>query len=118
MNKLKLFVAALIISSPMHLLASGMMDSTYPEHGAMLMQQAKRVEMHFKSPVKVANVKVVSGEGVPIAITYDRHMFAAMAMERITIELPDLKPDTYTVYWEALAEDGQSMDGKFGFMQH
>ncbi|QRV23427.1 copper resistance protein CopC [Marinomonas foliarum] len=32
--------------------------------------------------------------------------------------LPMLAPDSYTVHWKAMGEDGHMMKGSYGFMQH
>ncbi|NRP27343.1 Copper resistance protein CopC [Marinobacterium sp. xm-d-420] len=115
MKKLKnlLVMASLVASS--NLFAHGMMENTYPSDGAMMMERTDRVELHFKSPMKLINLKVIDSSGKPLSIEFER---SSEASSQYSTMMPELKPDNYTVHWKAMGEDGHMMDGQFGFMQH
>ncbi|ETX11010.1 copper resistance protein C [Marinomonas ushuaiensis DSM 15871] len=115
MNKIKLALSVLAMTTAVNVYAHGMMTMTYPEDGSMLMTQAERVEMHFQQPMKVVSLKVIGSNNKPVAIKYDRK---ATAAEHFKVMLPKLTPDTYSVQWKAMGEDGHMMKGSYGFMQH
>ena len=115
MKKLTYLVSSLALVASANAFSHGMMSMMYPEDGAMMMSQAERVEMHFKAPVKLVSLKVVPDGGAPLPLSIDR---SAPAAEHIMVKLPKLAPNTYTVHWKAMGEDGHMMDGSYGFMQH
>jgi methionine-rich copper-binding protein CopC len=115
MSKLKLVLSALTMTASVSLFAHGNMMKTYPQDGAMLMDQAQRVEMHFQKPMRVVSLKVVGSDNKPVAIKYDRK---AKATDNFRALLPTLTPDTYQVFWKAMGDDGHVMKGQYGFMQH
>ena len=115
MNKIKLALSVLAMTGAVNLYAHGMMTMTYPEDGSMLMAQAERVEMHFQQPMQVVSLKVIGSDNKPVAIKYDRK---AAATEHFKAMLPKLTPDTYSVQWKAMGEDGHMMKGSYSFMQH
>ncbi|MBR7889692.1 copper resistance protein CopC [Marinomonas sp. A79] len=115
MNKIKLALSVFVMTAAVNVYALGMMTMTYPEDGAMLMAQAERVEMHFKQPMQVVSLKVIGSDNKPVAIKYDRK---AAATAHFKVMLPKLTPDTYSVQWKAMGEDGHMMKGAYNFMQH
>lgn len=115
MNKFKLLMISVALVSSVNALAHGMMTMTVPKDGAMLMEQAEKVELHFKQPMRVMSLKVIASNGVPIPLKLDRK---APAKQHFQLTLPNIKPDTYRVEWKALGEDGHVMKGDFSFMQH
>ncbi|WCN11479.1 copper resistance protein CopC [Marinomonas mediterranea] len=103
------------MTAAVNVYAHGKMMETYPQDGAMLMDQAQQVEMHFQKPMRVVSLKVVGSDNKPVAIQYDRK---AKATENFKAMLPMLTPDTYSVQWKAMGEDGHMMKGTYNFMQH
>jgi copper resistance protein C len=61
------------------------------------------------------SLKVVGSDNKPVAIKYDRK---GAATEHFKVMLPMLTPDTYSVQWKAMGEDGHMMKGAYNFMQH
>ena len=115
MNKIKLALSVFAMTAAVNVYAHGMMKMTYPEDGSMLMTQAERVEMHFQQSMQVVSLKVIGSDNKPVAIKYDRK---AAATEHFKAMLPKLTPDTYSVQWKAMGEDGHMMKGSYSFMQH
>ncbi|MBJ7539909.1 copper resistance CopC family protein [Marinomonas transparens] len=115
MSKLKLVFSVLAITASVSVFSHGNMMETYPQDGAMLMDQAQRVEMHFQKPMRVVNLKVVGSDNKPVAIKYDRK---AKATDNFKAMLPELAPDSYSVQWKAMGDDGHMMKGSYHFMQH
>jgi methionine-rich copper-binding protein CopC len=111
--KLAFFTLALVAS--VNVFAHGMMTMTYPKDGAMLMAQAERVELNFQNPMKVVSLKVVGSQGKPVSVRFDRDGATAKSFQTM---LPMLAPDSYTVHWKAMGEDGHMMKGSYSFMQH
>lgn len=115
MKLLKTLTLSAILATSTHLFAHGMMDSTFPEDGAMMMEPVGQIDVHFKMPMKLINLKLVSSSGTPIAIDFER---AEEAGSHFSVMVPSLAPDTYTVHWTAMGDDGHVMKDSFGFMQH
>lgn len=115
MNKIKLALSVLAMAAAVNVYAHGMMTMTYPKDGAMLMDQAGRIELNFQNPMKVVSLKIVDSIGKPVAINFDRNGHETM---RFQTTVPMLSPDNYTVHWKAMGEDGHMMKGSYGFMQH
>lgn len=115
MNTLKLFIIVLALASSVNALAHGMMIMSVPKDGAMLMEKAEKVELHFQQPMRVMSLKLIASNGVPIPLKLDRK---APAQQHFQLHLPHIQPDTYRVEWKALGGDGQMMKGDFSFMQH
>ena len=115
MKKLQnlLAITAVFVSSS--LFAHGMLDSTYPKDGAMMMEPTDRVEVSFNSPMKLINVKLIDSTGKPLSIDFKRSKEAGTQFK---VVMPTLTPDNYTVHWKAMGDDGHMVKGTFGFMQH
>ncbi len=115
MKKLKTILAITTLTASSTLFAHGMMESTYPEDGAMMMTPTEKVEVNFPMPMKLVNLKLVDSTGKPVSINFQR---AKEPNTEFEVSLPALKPDNYTVHWKAMGNDGHMMKGSFGFMQH
>lgn len=115
MKKLNILLAAASLSCASTVFAHGMMGSTYPMDGAMMMEQTDRVEINFEMPMRLVNLKLIDSVGKPVAIDFNR----GEGVDRhYKVMMPNLKPDNYEVHWKAMGDDGHMMKGSFGFMQH
>jgi methionine-rich copper-binding protein CopC len=65
--------------------------------------------------MKVVSLKVVGSQGKPVSVRFDRDGGITKSFQTM---LPMLAPDSYTVHWKAMGEDGHMMKGSYGFMQH
>lgn len=115
MTKIKLLFAVISLSVSSTLLAHGMMGGSYPQDGAMMMEPTDRVEVEFKTPMKLINLKLIDANGKPVSIDFERSKDAGKHFKAMT---PNLPQGNYTVHWKAMGEDGHMMKGRFGFMQH
>lgn len=115
MNKFKTLITGTALLASSSVFAHGMMDMTYPQDGAMMMEPTDRVEVKFEMPMKLVSMKLIDSTGKPVAIDFDRSQEAGMHFKVMT---PTLKPDNYKVHWKAMGDDGHMMKGSFGFMQH
>ncbi len=109
-------IAALMTLSASALAHTDLVNS-YPEDGAMLMQQPETLELSFSEDVAVSSLKMVGSDGQELALD------AAIEMETgpgtdLSIVLPNLVPDTYTVQWVVMSPDGHEVSGEVSFMQH
>ena len=95
--------------------AHGDMGKTYPADGAMMMEPTEHVELHFEMPMALLKLRVIDSSGKPVAIDFTR---SKEMKEHFKVMMPTLAPDNYKVEWKAMGEDGHSMNGSFGFMQH
>lgn len=115
MKKIRSLVASAALVSSSTLFAHGMMESTFPMDGSMMMEPTDRVEVQFEMPMRLVNLKLIDSSGKPVAIDFNR---AKEAGTHFKVMMPDLKPDNYEVHWKAMGDDGHMMKGSFGFMQH
>ena len=115
MKKIQTLVAITALTASFSVFAHGMMDSTFPQDGSMMMEPTQHVEVNFTSPMKLINLKVIGAEGKPVTVEFERAKEAGTHFKGMT---PGLMPGNYTVHWKAMGDDGHMMDGTFGFMQH
>lgn len=115
MKKVIIFMSTLALLVSAKSFSHGVIGMTYPEDGSTLKKQAERVEMHFKSAVKLISLKVVPDVGSSITLPINR---AAKATKNIVVKMPELAPSSYKVQWKAMGNDGHIMKGSFGFKQH
>ncbi|AKO52432.1 copper resistance protein CopC [Marinobacter psychrophilus] len=115
MKKIQILIAIGALTASSSVFAHSMMESTFPQDGAMVMEPTRHVEVNFDMPMKLINLKVIGADGRPIAVDYERAKEAGTHFKGMT---PVLVPGNYTVHWKALGDDGHMMDGTFGFMQH
>jgi len=110
-----LITAALALSVATAAQAHTDLVSSQPESGAMVMQPVQSVTLEFGAPVKLVNVRLVSSSNKPVSLDFKPVMEPSASF---SVPVPNLKPDTYTVNWMAMGDDGHKMKGSFGFMQH
>lgn len=115
MKSIKTLLAITALTTSSSIFAHGMMEGTFPKDGAMMMKPTMHVEVNFKNPMKLTNLKVVNSKGKPMAVDFKRSKDAATHFKAMT---PDLSPGDYKVHWKAMGDDGHMMKGSFGFMQH
>ncbi|MCP4586917.1 copper resistance CopC family protein [Pseudoalteromonas sp.] len=115
MKKLQIILAITTLAVSSSLFANGMMNATFPEDGAMMMNPIDRVEVNFAEPMKLVNLKVIDSTGKPVSIDFER---SKQARTNFKATIPNLKPGNYKVHWKAVGDDGHMMKGTFGFMQH
>lgn len=118
MKQLKSVIAAGLIALSAPVLAdSGMMGMTesHPIDGAMMMEPVDHLEMNFGMDVRLMNVRIMDSSNKPVSIGFKPMEGHTM---NHSVAVPSLKPDNYTVHWNAMGEDGHRMNGSFQFMQH
>ncbi len=107
-------IAALMTLSASALAHTDLVNSN-PEDGAMLMQQPEALAMSFGEDVKMSSLKLVDSGGQ--ALDLGAEMKAGPGSD-LSVTLPELVPDTYTVHWVVQSQDGHEVSGQFSFMQH
>lgn len=114
MKRLKLVVlsAAMVLSS--NLFAHGIMHETFPADGASMTTPTDRVELTFKNPTKLISIKLFDSEEKSVPANFERSMQAGTRFE---LMFPALEPDSYSVRWKGMGEDGHMMKGDFEFVQ-
>jgi methionine-rich copper-binding protein CopC len=115
MKKIQTLVTIVALAASSSVFAHAMVESTFPQDGAMVMEPTRQVEVNFDMPIKLINLKVIGADGTPVAVDYERAKEAGTRFKGMT---PVLVPGSYTVHWKAMGDDGHMMDGTFGFMQH
>ena len=115
MKTIKIVCATALMAVSAVAMAQPELTGSYPEDGAMLMNQPGEVALNFSENVSVEEFQVVdsSGEAVPVSVNAD-----GQPMPGVSVPLPELAPDTYTVSWGVTGEDGEAQSGSFSFMQH
>lgn len=111
LSRALLIVALLAVARPV--IAHSPLERSRPADAAVLTRTPDKLELVFRHPVHLASVVLSpAGGGDPIAVATG-HM--DKAIERYELPLPRLAPETYTVDWRALADDGHVMSGSFSF---
>lgn len=112
---IKIVCATALMSLSAVAMAQPELIGSYPEDGAMLMSQPGEVSLNFSDDITVKAFEVVdsSGNKVPVSVNAP-----AEPMPGVSVPLPKLEPDTYTVSWSVAGEEGQVESGSISFMQH
>ncbi len=124
----KIIWLLLFLFSPTLLLAHSPLVSVYPIDKSFLKIAPTKIEMVFKSPVKLIKLDIyeVSSakktkllsklmgkkKGDKISINKDSLLKIS---KRHLIALPSLENGDYVIFWRAIGEDGHIVKGKFSF---
>lgn len=92
--------------------SSGVLESSTPANGSTLSRSPDNMIFLFSRPVRLSEVTVTSRGGMtmPMMVT------AAGALERFSIPLSPLEPDSYTVRWRAVDAAGRPHEGSIAFV--
>lgn len=108
--RLLAFLLLLLISGA--LWAHTDLTHSVPAQGEVLTESPEQVQLKFGQAVRLMRLRLMDGEGEPVAINFKPS--AAMA-KQYQHSLPPLDNGRYTVEWGAMAEDGHNMSGSFEF---
>ena len=120
------FVLFLFILIPFYASAHSPIASIKPKDGSSLYEPFKKIEIIFRSPVRLIKVtiwKVISIEHRSMF----KNLFNAVETQKIylknnfineestyhSIELPSVGVGAYDVKWRAISQDGHIIKGKF-----
>lgn len=92
--------------------AQGVM--TTPADGAMLMAPPTEFSVTFPHPMRLNGVTVQARGQAAVEVAVPE----ADAASTVSVALPTLAPDTYTLTWTATGADGHEMSGSVEFMVH
>lgn len=112
-NKTLCMAVLMTISSLV--LANAELINSHPNDGAMLMRQAGEITLRFSENVSLEQIKIAGSDGASVPIDVAA---GGKSMSVVSIALPELTPDTYTVHWDIVDPDGHQVNGSFWFMQH
>lgn len=87
---------------------------TTPADGAMLMGPPAEFSVTFPHPMRLSGVTVQARGQAAVEVAVPE----AGAASTVSVPLPALAPDTYTLSWTATGADGHEMSGSLGFMVH
>ena len=87
---------------------------TTPADGAMLMAPPAEFSVAFPHPMRLSAVTVQAQGQAAVEVTVPE----AEAASTVSVALPTLAPDTYTLTWTATGGDGHEMSGTVEFMVH
>lgn len=88
--------------------------TTTPADGAMLMSPPAEFSIAFPHPMRLSGVTVQAQGQAAVEVAVPE----AEAASTVSVALPTLAPDTYTLTWTATGADGHEMSGSVGFMVH
>ena len=111
----QIFISIIMMVLASTVLADASMHKTYPQDGAMLMQQPEKLELNFDSETRLVSVKMFDSKNKPVAVKFKP---SSAVNKNYEVKLPVLKADSYRVEWMVIGRDGHKMKGSFGFMQH
>lgn len=87
---------------------------TNPADGAMLMAPPAEFSVTFPHPMRLSGVTVQARDQAAVEVAVPE----AEAASTVSVALPALAPDTYTLTWTATGADGHEMSGSVEFMVH
>lgn len=105
-------VAAALLATAAPAAAHPTLVATLPEAGYSLSQSPEEIGLVFDEPVTVMKFAVEGQARGPIATTPATAAQEGRVVVRPTMPLP---PGRYTVRWQITAQDGDVVDGVFGF---
>lgn len=88
--------------------------TTTPANGAMLMAPPAEFSATFPHPMRLTAVTVQAEGQAAVEVAVPE----ADAGSTVSVALPTLAPDTYTLTWTATGADGHAMSGSVEFMVH
>lgn len=88
--------------------------TTTPANGAMLMAPPAEFSVTFPHPMRLTAVSVQAQSQAAVEVALPE----AEAASTVSVALPTLAPDTYTLTWTATGGDGHEMSGTVEFMVH
>ena len=120
------FLLSFFILIPFYASAHSPIASTKPKDGSSLHEPPKKIEIIFRSPVRLIKVtiwKVISNEhrsmfknlfnAVETQKIYRKNNFKNEESTYHSIELPSVAVGAYDVKWRAISQDGHIIKGKF-----
>lgn len=111
----QLFSGILLTIAASTVFAHSSMHESYPQDGAMMMEQPEKLQLNFENETRLVSVKMFDSANKPVALKFTP---SADVNKNYEMNLPTLKPDMYRVEWMVMGSDGHKMKGNFGFMQH
>lgn len=106
-------VSLMVASGAARVSAQTPVVHTAPPHNAVLTRAPKAIEITFDQPVQLQAFKVRTFMGTLIKIPFEVGQTAAA--KTVTVPLPQLPPDIYTVEWRAHGLDTYEIAGSFSF---
>ncbi len=103
-----LMTSALIPLAMAHVKAK----ETNPESGAVLTETPTVVSIQFTGPAKLISLELTGSNSELVKIDVSE---ATSVDGLVTVQIPPLSSDGYTVSWRALSIDGHPANGSFTF---
>ena len=88
--------------------------TTTPADGSMLMAPPAEFSVTFPHPMRLSSVTVQAQGQAAVELAVPE----GDAASTVSVALPTLTPDTYTLAWTATGADGHEMSGSVEFMVH
>ena len=85
---------------------------TNPESGAVLTEAPTVISIQFTGPAKLVSLELTGSNVELVKIDVSE---ATSVDGLVTVQIPPLSPDAYTVSWRALSIDGHPAKGSFTF---
>ena len=104
-----ILVAAVLSSQAMGHAAA---KKSNPADGAELTESPIEITVQFNGPAKLITMKVAGADGEALEIDVSN---AKSVDGLVSVKIPALKPDSYTVMWRVMSVDGHPSAGKFTF---
>ena len=87
-------------------------NETNPESGAELTESPTEISIQFTGPAKLISLELTGSNAESVKIDVSE---ATSVDGLVTVQIPSLSPDGYTVSWRALSIDGHPAKGSFTF---
>ena len=114
-RKITLVIACcLLMNSALNPLAMAHVKAkeTNPESGAVLTEAPTVISIQFTGPAKLISLELAGSKSELVKIDVAE---ATSVDGLVTVQIPPLSPDGYTVSWRALSIDGHPANGSFTF---
>ncbi len=83
-----------------------------PADGAELSESPNELSIQFNGPAKLISVKLTGSDGESL----DVDVSGAKSVDGlVSVEIPALEPDSYTVIWRVMSVDGHPSAGRLRF---
>lgn len=109
------FMLAIVTASPVFAHGNTGLESSTPAKNAMLMSAPETLELKFSQPLRLIKVILTGEQSGQIDTGFTPSMDKQATFSQ---QLPNLGPDSYSVEWIAMAQDGHKLKGSFSFMVH
>ena len=104
-----ILIAAVLSSQAM---AHAAAKKSNPADGAELSESPRELSIQFNGPAKLISVQLKGSDGDSLEIDVSE---AKSVDGLVSVEIPPLDPDSYTVMWRVMSVDGHPSAGKFTF---